>query len=316
MSNHSKFFLYIIVVILTVGFCIGCYIYNTNRFVESQQRIIQAYEKSMACYDTISFASKNLQIQMAVEGNIKHQEEVKALLELEFNKIQNEYETQEIWTGILTIVFLIFSFYSLFKSEEMERKGQEALGKIEANQTKSQTAYEGIEAEKNAKILSLQTQYDSWKVEKESELLAIVNRNRQEIANSYKQNYESSVKELQKKYRETYTSLLSELNSNANHQLEKLKRYYESQLVNLIHKFEQTNAAEIRKQMERWSEQFKQQRDDITRQFNEMMDSMTPLTEADIDEIFKNSVITTSNTEESLPPAEVDENSEDEPDEV
>ena len=109
MSNHSKLFLYIAVVTLAVVFCISCYIYNTNRFVESQQRIIQAYEKSMVCYDTISPASKNQQIQMIVEGNIKHQEEVKALLELEFNKIQNEYETQEIWTGILTIVFLIFS---------------------------------------------------------------------------------------------------------------------------------------------------------------------------------------------------------------
>lgn len=36
------------------------------------------------------------------------QAETKALLELEFNKIQNEYETLALWAGILTIVFLIF----------------------------------------------------------------------------------------------------------------------------------------------------------------------------------------------------------------
>lgn len=46
-------------------------------------------------------------------------DEIRSLLQLEFNKIQNEYEALEIWAGILTVVFLIFSFYSLFKTEQI-----------------------------------------------------------------------------------------------------------------------------------------------------------------------------------------------------
>lgn len=50
-----------------------------------------------------------------------------AILEIEANKIQNQYEALGIWGAIITILFLIFSFYSLFKSEELRKEGVEAL---------------------------------------------------------------------------------------------------------------------------------------------------------------------------------------------
>lgn len=53
--------------------------------------------------------------------------EIKTLLELEFNKIQSEYESLEIWAALITIVFLVFSFYSLFKLERIE---DQAMNKV------------------------------------------------------------------------------------------------------------------------------------------------------------------------------------------
>ena len=44
--------------------------------------------------------------------------------------MQNEYESLEIWSSILTIIFLIFSFYSFFKTEHLEEQGSQALGRI------------------------------------------------------------------------------------------------------------------------------------------------------------------------------------------
>lgn len=58
------------------------------------------------------------------------QAETKALLELEFNKIQNEYETLALWAGILTVVFLIFSFYSMFKTDELLQQGKNGLKEL------------------------------------------------------------------------------------------------------------------------------------------------------------------------------------------
>lgn len=64
------------------------------------------------------------------------QAETKALLELEFNKIQNEYETLALWAGILTIVFLIFSFYSMFKTEELLKQGRVGVKELSDLKTK------------------------------------------------------------------------------------------------------------------------------------------------------------------------------------
>lgn len=57
-------------------------------------------------------------------------DEVRSLLQLEFNKIQNEYEALEIWAAILTVVFLIFSFYSFFKTEKLEEDGRKSINRI------------------------------------------------------------------------------------------------------------------------------------------------------------------------------------------
>lgn len=57
-------------------------------------------------------------------------DEIRSLLQLEFNKIQNEYEALEMWAAILTVVFLIFSFYSFFKTEKLEEDGRKSINRI------------------------------------------------------------------------------------------------------------------------------------------------------------------------------------------
>lgn len=91
-----------------------------------QQAIISAYQRQL---DTIKHSTLSLQ-NKRIQEEIAFREEIKSLLELEFNKLQNEYESVEIWTGILTVVFLIFSFYSIFKTEQMESQSREGLKRI------------------------------------------------------------------------------------------------------------------------------------------------------------------------------------------
>lgn len=52
------------------------------------------------------------------------------LLELNFNRIQHEYTVLALWAGVLMIVFLIFSFYSLYKTDDIAKQGKESLKEI------------------------------------------------------------------------------------------------------------------------------------------------------------------------------------------
>jgi len=52
------------------------------------------------------------------------------LLELNFNRIQHEYTVLALWAGVLMIVFLIFSFYSLYKTDDIAKQGKDSLKDI------------------------------------------------------------------------------------------------------------------------------------------------------------------------------------------
>ena len=72
-------------------------------------------------------------------------DEIRSLLQLEFNKIQNEYEALEIWAAILTVVFLIFSFYSFFKTEKLEEDGRQSISRINSLEEKAQTDLDDLQ---------------------------------------------------------------------------------------------------------------------------------------------------------------------------
>lgn len=57
-------------------------------------------------------------------------QETKDLLEMQFAKIRQESESLQIWIGILTLVFLVFSFYSFFKVDEIMRQGRDGLNEL------------------------------------------------------------------------------------------------------------------------------------------------------------------------------------------
>ena len=63
------------------------------------------------------------------------------MLELHLNKIEHEYTNITMWASVLTIIFLVFSFFSLFKIEqsrkeiETKKKGEEDINGTIANAT-------------------------------------------------------------------------------------------------------------------------------------------------------------------------------------
>ena len=60
----------------------------------------------------------------------EHSERMEGLLNMEFEKLQNDFNFISLWAGLLTIVFLIFSIYSIFKTDEMLKKSENVYDEI------------------------------------------------------------------------------------------------------------------------------------------------------------------------------------------
>lgn len=133
-----------------------------------QQKAIQQYLEAtlIASTNEMSYATllKDLEATLATKQLSQIQDDTKSLLELEFNKIQHEYEALALWGGILTIVFLIFSFYSLFKTDQLAQQGQSALEKIDQIRERAE--------EKASKI--------------DEKALQLINRTEQKLTNNRK----------------------------------------------------------------------------------------------------------------------------------
>lgn len=99
-------------------------------FTPSQSMAFQVFAKGL-----IDKAVDRSHVDLEVESIVAAKssamyKETHDLLEMQFAKIQHETESLQIWCGILTIVFLIFSFYSLFKTDELVQSGKEYVKEI------------------------------------------------------------------------------------------------------------------------------------------------------------------------------------------
>ena len=60
----------------------------------------------------------------------EHEKRMQELMEMEYEKLQNDFNFISLWAGLITIVFLIFSIYSIFKTDEMIKKSDKAYEEI------------------------------------------------------------------------------------------------------------------------------------------------------------------------------------------
>lgn len=149
------------------------------------------------------------------------------LLEMQFAKIQHETESLQIWCGILTIVFLIFSFYSLFKTDELLQRSKEysleiaALresGKhaVEDLRIRSKGSIERFKSDAKNVLSEVATKIDGQKEELEGYLRGALKDSEGELIDLSMKNLEG----LDTKYHDLSVALESEWN----HYMEELKK--------------------------------------------------------------------------------------------
>lgn len=166
-ENHSGFCFFAAATFVCVGFSWYAqskvakeYIRNENRIIDCYNNIlsikddrtfekikidclidslglapIDAFKVHRLCDEIISTSIQRSKesielsaIERASESQILS--DVKELLESQTLKIHHEYEALQIWCGILTVIFLVFSFYSLFKADDLVKQGRDGLREL------------------------------------------------------------------------------------------------------------------------------------------------------------------------------------------
>lgn len=73
------------------------------------------------------------------QNSILHQ------LELQSDSLSSDFTLLSVWAGVLMLVFLIFSIYSVFKTDELMKQSRADIEKIEANSQKANELLESIQ---------------------------------------------------------------------------------------------------------------------------------------------------------------------------
>lgn len=171
INHHIGFFFFSIVTFMCACIMLIMQIIIMQSYKDNQKRILLSYASNVYFSDTMTINNKidslfdriPMEPKMEQEakcllkgyyditnGNIHSvnginkvssadssmmYNSVKDLLELQYNKLQNEYDSIQIWYGVLTVIFLVFSFYSIFKADDVIRQGKDAIIDFTQNAT-------------------------------------------------------------------------------------------------------------------------------------------------------------------------------------
>lgn len=152
----------ILIVATTVGVC--TYFGTRSHFTQSCERICAAHKEmcedvhtiiSGACTDTTAVVNDEAIAAAIREGN----EQIRAMLQLQHSEIEEDFSNLMLWAAVLMVVFLVFSIYSMFKTDDLINQGRSSVETIQ-----------GLYAKAAEKISSLDSlfQKESDKLSQES----------------------------------------------------------------------------------------------------------------------------------------------------
>lgn len=138
-------------VIVALLILVGYLWLSVEAFKNSQEKIVNEHVKHIAKVDSIFYDMKtvilsndtgtiaNAQALLSQLQNdsalfrreiLLSQEEMNNMITLHIDKIDNDYSQIGIWGGILSIVFLIFGFFAIFKIEETKTEARNVLDDV------------------------------------------------------------------------------------------------------------------------------------------------------------------------------------------
>lgn len=154
---------------------------SANNAMKSRQaEILETYKSEQVAIKALLEQERKLildsvfnpQQKIALLENMKrHVDEVQEkadinkiehLLELEFSKIQGEYEVLNLWCALLTVVFLVFSLYSVIKTNEIHGQAEKALKDLAKTSAEASQKSASIDQAVNSAEGRVKTQLEKY----------------------------------------------------------------------------------------------------------------------------------------------------------
>ena len=153
----------VVSVIAIIGFlCLS--ISYQNRLDKIAELQLQDGKRIEKILKSKSIDNKNLskEIDSLSDVFIGHEERMQGLMEMEFEKLQNDFNFISLWAGLITIVFLIFSIYSIFKTDEMLKKSDKVYDEIKDKADVIDNFSKNIKKKYQAELKSLKKDSDDY----------------------------------------------------------------------------------------------------------------------------------------------------------
>lgn len=100
--------------------------------------------------------------------------QTKSMIDLHLNKVEHEYSNLTIWAAILTILFLVFSFYSIYKMDELIQQGNEGVKDIRSLKKSGEDLIEKLEETSMSEIEKTRNQIDDFIKEQQTRMVQTV----------------------------------------------------------------------------------------------------------------------------------------------
>lgn len=111
------------------------------------------------------------------------EEQTKTMVDLHLNKVEHEYSNLTIWAAVLTILFLVFSFYSIYRMDELIQQGNEGVKDIRRLKNSSEDIIERLENTSKNEIGKTRNQIDDFISEQQERMIQTINLIETEKAN-------------------------------------------------------------------------------------------------------------------------------------
>ena len=228
--RHKFFWAIIIATVLACGF----FVYITYSFKQAHTSIVQTHDESIRKVQEMLEPAK-----MSKDGCFYVDEQLarnvdfylntsKELLELQSTKIQSDYAILSLWAGILMIVFLVFSIYSMFKTDEILRQSREGLKAIEATEKEANAIIEKIETKTNEEITKVSTKASEESSRIQQDASNTIDEVKKEI-NAMRTEFSTDVSNKSQAFQEKYEQMMKKLEDTTN-----INKNFIQQLVDTI----------------------------------------------------------------------------------
>ena len=97
--------------------------------------------------------------------------QTKTMIDLHLNKVEHEYSNLTIWAAVLTILFLVFSFYSIYKIDELIVQGNEGVKDIRRLKKNSEDIIERLENTSKFEVEKTRNKIDNFVTEQQQRML-------------------------------------------------------------------------------------------------------------------------------------------------